>query len=875
MSKFYPRLSKVFIFLFLLLFSQFLNAQITTVAGRPYYLGDAGNALNAGLATPYSYAVDASGNIYIACVNDNRVRKIDASTFIITTIAGTGAAGYNGDNIAATDAKLNFKNGFPGTAVDKSGNVYISDYKNNRIRKIDAVTKLITTIVNTSGTGGYSGDNGLAASAKISGPAGIWIDDNGNIYFADNNNSRIRRVDVTTKIITTIAGNGIADFSGDDGAPISASLNYPEKFAFDSKGVLYIADVYNSRVRQVKNNVITTIAGNGSPTNDGDGGLATDASIGLPTGIAIDTDDNIYIVDNYNSVVRRIDAKTKKISTVAGDGYPDYYGDGGVATNAELNNPTDILIDKLNNIYIVDKDNNRIRKVDANTNIITTFIGDGTDGFNSTPDALKAQLNPLAIASFGKDLFIAEGTYYDVRQIDVNNNTYPVAGNPNIDPAYASKGFAGDNGLATQAKLNAPVDVKTDADGNIYIADVFNNRIRKVDKNTNIITTIAGAGTAGFSGDNGLATAAQLNAPYGIALDKNGNLYIADAQNNRIRKITTSTGKISTIAGTGSATSGADGSVATSTSLNYPYSIAVDASLNVYILEKGVGKVRKIDASTQKISTVLSNNHVLTAIALDQKQNILVSDSTDNKVLRIDKASLNVYGIAGNGTPGYSGDGGDASLAQLNGPRGLYADNLGYIYIADAGNHVIRKFSPGTLPVLLSSFIVNLKGTDALMQWKTATEENSGYFNIQRSIDGIRFTTIAKQTASGHSSLPVNYAYTDVNIASINASKVYYRLQEVDKDGKAAYSNIVILVLNKPSVAINVYPNPATDFIIVKGITNGKAVLQITNMLGEIVIQETLNNFVQRINISGLTKGAYFVTVFTNDHKQTEKIVVE
>ena len=270
MSNFYPHLKKLFIFLSLLLFSHLLQAQITTVAGRPYYLGDNGNALNAGLAAPYSYTVDASGNMYIACVNDNRVRKIDASTFTITTIAGTGVAGYNGDNIPATDAELNFKNGFPGIAVDKLGNVYISDYKNNRIRKIDAVTKLITTIVNTSGTGGYSGDKGLATSAKISGPAGILVDNNGNIYFADNNNSRIRRVDAATKIITTIAGNGIADFSGDSGEPTNASLNYPEKFAFDSKGVLYIADVYNFRIREVKNNLITTIAGNGSPMHNED-----------------------------------------------------------------------------------------------------------------------------------------------------------------------------------------------------------------------------------------------------------------------------------------------------------------------------------------------------------------------------------------------------------------------------------------------------------------------------------------------------------------------------------------------------------------------------------------------------------------------------
>lgn len=875
MSNLYPSLTKAILSVCLIALTYSLSAQITTVAGRANYLGDKGNAVNAGLAAPYSYAVDASGNIYIACVNDNRVRKIDATTFTITTVAGTGVAGYSGDNGLAVNAKLNFKGGFPGIAIDKSGNIYISDYKNNRIRKIDVATKIITTIANTSGIADYKGDNGVATSAKISGPAGIWVDNSNNIYFADNNNSVIRRIDGTTNIITTIAGNGSPNFGGDNGVPTSAYLSYPEKFVFDSKGVLYIADEFNFRIRQVKNNVITTIAGNGSPAYSGDGDPAVNASIGTPTGIAVDASDNIYFVDNYNSVVRKIDAQTKKISTVAGDGYAGYYGDGGNAANAELSNPTDIYIDKNDNIYIVDKDNNRIRRIDASTKIISTFIGDGTDGFNSTPDALKAQLNPQAIVSDGTNLFIAEGTYYDVRQINVTNNAFPVAGAPDVDPAYASKGFSGDNGLATQAKLNAPVDVKLDASGNIFIADVFNNRIRKVDAATNTITTIAGTGTAGFSGDNGVPTSAQLNAPYGIAFDKNGNLYIADAQNNRVRKITISTNKISTIAGTGSAISGADGSVATSTALNSPYSVAVDASLNVFVLEKGVGKVRKIDASTQKVSTILFNAHVLTAIALDKKNNVLVSDSTDNVVLRIDATTSAVTTIAGNGTAGYSGDGGDASYASLNGPRGLFADNLGYVYVADAGNQVVRKFTPGTLPVLLGKLTAYLKSADGVLQWATATEENADYFDVLRSTDGIHFESIAKVRAAGESVLSIQYSFTDANVTSLNTNKVYYRLTEIDKDGNSVNSNIAVLLVDKNVTAASIYPNPASDFIIVKGVTSKHAILQITNMIGRVVKQEVLNNSVQRIKVSDLYKGIYFVTIFTDKYKQTEKIVIE
>jgi len=332
----------------------------------------------------------------------------------IATVAGNGTAGYNGDNIPATSAELNVPTG---VALDSAGNVYIADYINNRIRKVNA-SGVITTVAG-NGTAGYNGDNIAATSAELNSPNGVALDSAGNLYIADQANQRIRMVNTGSGIITTVAGSGIAGYNGDNIPATSAELSFPLVVVVDSADNLYIADSVNSRIRMVNaGGTITTVAGNGTAGYNGDHIAATSAELNIPHGVALDSAGNLYIADFNNSRIRMVNA-SGIITTVAGNGTAGYNGDNIAATSAELNTPTTAALDSADNLYIADNANQRIRKVNA-SGIITTVAGNGTAGYN------------------------------------------------------------GDNIPATSAELNYPVGVAVNGAGNLYIADTYNQRIRKV-----------------------------------------------------------------------------------------------------------------------------------------------------------------------------------------------------------------------------------------------------------------------------------------------------------------------------------------------------------------------------------------------------------
>lgn len=343
---------------------------------------------------------------------------------------------------------------------------------------LNAASGDITTFAGT-GTSGDAGDNGVAVSAQLDAPRRVAVDSDGNVYIGDHFNNRIRKVTVSTGIITTLAGKDDFGFSGDNGAATNATLNEPDGIAVDAAGNTYIADYSNHRVRKVDavTGVITTIAGTGMAGFSGDSNAATLAQLNAPIDVEVDRQGNVFIADYSNQRIRKIDKATGVITTVAGIGTAGFSGDGGNALQAELNFPTGIALDDAGNIYIADKNNDRIRKVTVATGLITTIAGSAT----------------------------ASGL--------------------------------GDGGAATAAELKEPRDVALDAAGDVYIADRSDARIRKVTLSTGVITTVAGSGNNGDSGDGGSATSAALNAPSGVVLDEAGNLYIADFVNNKIRKV--------------------------------------------------------------------------------------------------------------------------------------------------------------------------------------------------------------------------------------------------------------------------------------------------------------------------------------------------
>ena len=340
---------------------------ITTIAGNGIY-GLAVDGLQAActpLAYPQGVALDASGNIYIADMNANKIRKVNTSG-IITTFAGVGGApGYSGDGGQATNAQLW---GAFGVALDNSGNVYFSD-RNNVVRKITVSTGIISNIAGIGGAGGYNGDGIAATSAQLNNLGGIALDGSGNVYIADASNNRVRKVTVSSGIISTIAGTGTGGFSGDGGNAASAKLNSPSAVVLDGSGNVYITDMYNQRIRKITGTTINTIAGNGTAGYTGDGGPATNAEMNYPYGgIALDASGNVYFTDYTNNVCRKITVATGFISTFAGNGTGGYSGDGGAATSAKLllnaqNAGSGVAIDGSGNVFISDNGNSVIRKV--------------------------------------------------------------------------------------------------------------------------------------------------------------------------------------------------------------------------------------------------------------------------------------------------------------------------------------------------------------------------------------------------------------------------------------------------------------------------------------------------------------------------------
>ncbi|WP_408641509.1 hypothetical protein [Spirosoma telluris] len=499
----------------------------------------------------------------------------------MTTVAGNGTSGFSGDGGPATSAQLQS----PGAvAVDTAGNLYIADTNNNRIRKVD-VNGTITTV---AGNGAYqfNGDGGVAVNTTLSFPSDVAVDATGNLYISDTYNNRIRKVD-TNGIITTVAGNGTAGFSGDGGLAVNAIIGSITGIDIDASGNLYIADQNNSRLRRITSDgMITTVAGGFT----GDGGNATNAffrklSPSTPTTLTVDTKGNVYVMDRFGNRLRKV-SPNGIITTVAGTGAYGYSGDGGPAVEAQLQHPRGVGLDSTGNLYFVDQFNTRLRRI-ATNGTITTIAGNGKIEFieNRTNTSSADYYNPSGMA-VSKSGIAYVPTSKCILKITTSGVISIVAG------TTASAGYSGDGGLAINAELNNPTAVALDKDENLYIADSFNNRVRKVDAN-GIITTVVGSSLPGYGGENILATNSPVHSPYGIAFDASGIMYISETGYPRVRKVDRD-GIITTVAGNGVAGFSGDGALSINSSLSLPTGITTDAAGNLYIADAGNRRIRKI-----------------------------------------------------------------------------------------------------------------------------------------------------------------------------------------------------------------------------------------------------------------------------------------
>jgi trimeric autotransporter adhesin len=574
--------------------------------------------------------------------------------------------------------------------IDAAGNVYVADLYSERIFKVDT-TGNVTVVAGTGARAYYSGDGGPAISANLTYPSGVAVDSVGNIFIADRTYCRIRKVAAPTGIISTVAGTGTCWYSGDGGPATSATLNDPSDVAVDSTGNIFIADTWNCLVRKVSSStgIISTLAGTLPDTTgllhcgySGDGGLATSAELRFPNSLAVDGSGNIFIADTTNCAIRKISASSSTISTVAGTGSCGYSGDGGLATSAQLSQPYGLAVDRSGNIFIADTVNCLVREVSVSNSHISTVSGNYSLGCGYSGDgtsATSAQLNqPYGVAVDGSgDIFIADYKNSVIRGVSATTgNISTFAGVAVPDPNHVGKliglpAYSGDGYAANNAELSFLNDspwaagMAVDRSGNVFIADSANHAIRKVSASTGIITTAAGNGLIGYAGDGGPATSAQLFYPRDVAVDGSGNIYIVDSGNCVIRKITASTGVITTVAGTLPDSSGnyycgysGDGGPATSAEL-YPIDLTYPAG----------------------------------GVAVDSSGNIFIAD-TGNGVIREVSASTGIIttvaGIANSIYVG-GGDGGPATSATLYYPYGVAVDSAGNIFIADTREYAIRE----------------------------------------------------------------------------------------------------------------------------------------------------------------------------------------
>jgi DNA-binding beta-propeller fold protein YncE len=679
------------------------NIITTAIGGGPNDMP----AIDADVNQPFELALDSAGNLYIAAGSQNRVFKVSTSG-ALTVVAGTGLPGYAGDGVSGGAANALLNNP-AGVAVDPSGNVYISDNNSCVIRKVDT-TSTITTIVGQAGECAYNGNGAPATNFYLYFTAGL-AEGSGNLYIADQSNQVIRKLVLATGTISNYAGTPqTAGFSGDAGPATSAALYNPISVVVDPSGNVFVSDTGNYRVRKVAASMgnITTIAGNGTSGYGGDGSPATQASFDLVGQVAVAVNggsDTVTLVDIQANVVRQFSVGGN-IYTIAGNallGY-SFCGDGGSAINACFYNPYGVAVTSSGSlVYVADNGNNRVRMFQPSGNI-NTIAGNGSASMptpvSSVPPHGVVLYNPFAaMKDPSGNIFVSDLSNSFVRELVQSTDLV------NLFAGTGVQGYNGDGISATAAELNSPAGLARDSFGNVYIADPFNCIVREVSPAGTISTFAGTPQTCGYSGDGGSPAAAKLTYPFNVFVDSHNNVFIADTYNCVVRKA--SGGTITTYAGDGTCGYVGDGGPPADAELYYPEAVVEDGAGNVYIADTYNNRIRMVSASTGNISTVAGDgnaaftgdgvateNSVYTPqdVKADVNGNLFIADTYNQRVRWVSPSGYMTM-IAGDGTAGYSGDGGPAGNAELYYSIGIFEDASGNLLVADQLNLRVRRIS--------------------------------------------------------------------------------------------------------------------------------------------------------------------------------------
>lgn len=624
------------------------------------------------------------------------------------TVAGNGTCGYNGDG-QATTSQLNLPRG---VTFDAAGNVVLADYGNHLIRIVWASNSTLTTVVGSiAGGGSFCGDGGPATAACLFNPNTVAVY-GGNLFLSDTHNNRVRMVAGTTGIITTVAGSGQGVFCGAGLLATATCLGLPSGLAFDSAGGMFVADFINNLVWHMgaSGGNMTIVAGTPLAAQPfcGDGGPATAACLATPLGLTLDSAGNLLVADCGNNRVRAIWAVSGNIATVAGNGYPSSCGNGGPAAAACLQ-VIDVAAGPRDNVYLADSINNHVLLLHNSSGVLQVVAGGVSRNNALRMDSVINFPTRVMVDTSTDDVYITDSDNGAIRVV------LAATSEVRLIVGGGSAPFCGDGGPATAACLNTPGGMAMGIRGTMYIADSGNNRVRVVWLANGTIATAAGCGMQGYAGDGGPATAAQLNWPRAVVVDTNGNVYVADTNNNAVRVMWAATGIITTVAGGGPAPFCGDSGPATLACLSSPAGVALDAQGNLYIADFTNNRVRCVNATTQIITTVAGSSSTAsnpycgdggpaTAACLSGPHDVVVTpagdlyiaDFSNSRVRLVAAANGNITTVAGNGMLGYCGDGGAATAACLYLPEGVALDSLGNLYVADAYNNRVRVVTAST-----------------------------------------------------------------------------------------------------------------------------------------------------------------------------------